>query len=148
MTGFQCSLDTSTHTHTHIYVHIYTVSAELGLMILGNDVNYIELYRRSGGVFFFFLVLITDNAALLRLGGTRLHQSGVCTHNDSRIGGVFIASHLKNCYTGTMKRWTQRRVCFCGAAGETRACLWELMCIVSSATSLLKHLECFSLSES
>lgn len=63
MTGFQCSLDTRTRAHcTHIHVF-----AELGLMFLGNDVNYIELYRRSG-VLFFFLFLIMDNAALLSLG--------------------------------------------------------------------------------
>lgn len=38
-------------------------------MFLGNDVNYIELYRSSGVVvFFFFFLLITNNAMLLRLG--------------------------------------------------------------------------------
>lgn len=131
------------HKHT-LYTQIY---AELEL---GNDVNYIELYRRSGVFLFacFFLFLIKDNAVLLSLG-VQGYIKVVSAHIMTPAPVEFsLQVILKNCYTSTMKRWTQWGVCFCGAAGETRPCLWELMCIVSSATSLLKHFECFRLSKS
>lgn len=142
MTGFQCSLDTNTHcTHTYIPVYICRIWTD----IPGKACKLHRIIQEIRCLVCFFSIYGQCCAVAFR--GTRRHQSSVCTH-DSCIGGLFIASHLKNCYMSTMKRCTQRGVCLCGAAGETRPCFWELMCIVSSATSLLKHFECFRLSES